>query len=74
MDPTLVIILGASLSVLFLGLALTGSSGGRDAKLYGRRLERVRGESRQAARKQGDAPNLRRNGGSCYPAQNKGIS
>ena len=51
-----------SLSVLFLGLALTGSSGGRDAKLYGRRLERVRGESRQAVRKPGDAPNLRRNG------------
>ena len=62
MDPTLVIIIGASLSVLFLGLALTGSSGGRDTKLYGRRLERVRGESRKIARKPTDAPNLRRNG------------
>jgi tight adherence protein B len=62
MGPTILIIVGASLTVLFVIMGLASSSRGREARTYDKLLGRVRGDGRVSAAKSTDAPSLRRDG------------
>jgi tight adherence protein B len=62
MDPTILIIVGASLTMLFVVMGLASSARGREARAYDKRLGRVRGDGRMSAAKPTDAPSLRRDG------------